>query len=146
MGAKDYNEKGSGTNILCLTLTPQFDDYVPLAFSHIVGAKHRTKGQKYYYTVYCAVCRATQSTTIMVPGTFTCPSGWTAQYTGHLAADYHNFTATEYVCLEEPTEAINDDIFSSHTNFLFVVIYRCGRLPCPPYRQRKAVTCVVCSE
>ena len=78
MGAKDYNEKGSGTNILCLTLTPQFDDYAPLAFSHIVGAKHRTKGQKYYYTVYCAVCRAAQPTTIMVPGTFTCPSGWTA--------------------------------------------------------------------
>ena len=146
MGAKTNVEKGSGTNILCLALTPEFDNFAPMLSSHLVGARYLTRSLKHYFTVYCAVCRAPKSTTIMIPGSLTCPPGWTTQYSGHLAAEYKTYGATEYVCLEEPTDSGPESNSSPHTAFLFVVVYRCGELPCPPYREGKVVTCVVCSK
>ena len=146
-GGKQYNEKGSGTNPLCLTRKPEFDDTVVSRTYHanIYGAGYEL-GNHGDRDVPCSVCGVPQSTTIMVPGTHTCPQGWTAQYTGHMASQHQHYYATEFVCLDahpedESSVAINDNGY-----LFYYATAQCGSLPCPPYVGGKVVRCVVCSK
>ncbi|XP_070177739.1 uncharacterized protein [Littorina saxatilis] len=146
-GGKLHSHKGSGTNPLCLTLTPQFDDAkVPSHYGYLYGAEYETIPGHEDHNVPCSVCLASQSTTIMVPGTLSCPSGWTSQYTGHLVSQLADHFATEYVCLDgSPEHSLNDE--SNENGLLFYyVITVCGSLPCAPYINNRVVTCVVCSK
>ncbi|XP_070183611.1 uncharacterized protein, partial [Littorina saxatilis] len=146
-GGKLHSHKGSGTNPLCLTLTPQFDDAkVPSHYGYLYGAEYETIPGHHDHDVPCSVYLASQSTTIMVPGTLSCPSGWTSQYTGHLVSQLADHFATEYVCLDgSPEHSLNDE--SNENGLLFYyVITVCGSLPCAPYINNRVVTCVVCSK
>ena len=148
VGGKYYTNKGSGTNRLCLTKTPQFDDAVSVSGSYgfIYGTEYEDIPGHHDHNVPCSVCLVQQSTTIMVPGTLSCPPGWVTQYKGHLFSAYYNHFATEYVCIDGAPE--NDESGAANTDghLIYHVIAQCGALPCPPYVQGKVVTCVVCSK
>ncbi len=147
-GGKQYNQKGSGTNPLCLTRTPQFDYAInpPAWPGFIYGAEYEFAGSHDDHDVPCSVCRAPQSTTIMVPATRTCPPGWTPQYTGHLSSQYKDYFATEYVCLDGSPEDDSSGARNDDGYLFYFVTAQCGSLPCPPYIQGKVVTCAVCSK
>ena len=146
-GGKYYNQKGSGNNRLCLTRTPQFDSVAtPRYYGYIYGAEYENIGSHLDHDVPCSVCRAPQSTTIMVPATLTCPPGWTTQYTGHLTAEYKDYYASEYVCLDGSPEDDSSGARNDEGLLFYYVTAQCGSLPCPPYIQGKVVTCVVCSK
>ena len=83
----------------------------------------------------------------MVPATRTCPSGWTAQYTGYLAAGYYgNTAASEYLCLDGEKEDVFSGNLDQNGNLISYVVTKCGSLPCPPYINDRVATCVVCSK
>ncbi|XP_070175921.1 short-chain collagen C4-like, partial [Littorina saxatilis] len=140
-GGKHHYQKGSGTNPLCLSRTPQFDYYGTL-----YGAEYDWIPGHHDHDVPCSVCLAPQSTTIMVPATHTCPLGWTSQYTGHLVAQWKNHYATEYVCLDGSPEDDSSGVGNDNGILFYYVMTVCGSLPCPPYINDKVVTCVVCSK
>ncbi|KAK7094994.1 hypothetical protein V1264_006463 [Littorina saxatilis] len=82
----------------------------------------------------------------MVPATLTCPPGWTPHYSGHLASQYKDHYATEYVCLDGSLEDDSTVMNQGNGLLFYFVMTVCGSLPCPPYINDKVVTCVVCSK
>ncbi|KAK7095072.1 uncharacterized protein [Littorina saxatilis] len=146
-GGKEHNQKGSGTNRLCLTRTPQFDNTAkPPYYGYLYGAEYQEISGHLDHDVPCSVCLVPQSTTIMVPATLTCPPGWTPHYTGHLVSQYKDYYATEYVCLDGSPEDDSSGVRNDNGLLFYYVVTVCGSLPCPPYINDKVVTCVVCSK
>ncbi|XP_070176833.1 uncharacterized protein [Littorina saxatilis] len=146
-GGKNHYVKGSGTNTLCLTRTPQFDNTAkPSHYGLLYGAEYERIPGHHDHDVPCSVCLAPQSTTIMVPATLTCPPGWTPHHTGHLVSQYKDQYGTEYVCLDGSPEDDSSGVRNDHGLTFFYVVTVCGSLPCPPYINDKVVTCVVCSK
>ena len=155
-GGKHFLHKGSGTNHLCLPRNPKFQLYGhhqhriparPTVSGYVYGAEYTSWfGSHYKYNIPCSVCRAPQSTTIMLPATPVCPQGWTTQYTGHLTAQYKDHYATEYVCLDGSPDNYDDSSEKDQQHLFYYVLARCGSLPCSTYRDDRAVTCGVCSK
>ncbi|XP_076449095.1 short-chain collagen C4-like [Babylonia areolata] len=149
-GGSQFYEEGAAANTLCLTLEPEFDDTpVPEKYrGELHGAEYgRIPDIGKDYDVPCSVCRASQSTTIMIPATSTCPTGWTAQYAGHLAAGYRGHeAASEYVCLDKDPEYASSDQVDDDGRLFHYTVTVCGSLPCPPYKNEKVALCVVCSK
>ncbi|XP_076454607.1 short-chain collagen C4-like [Babylonia areolata] len=150
-GGKLYSQKGSGSNRLCLTKTPEYDrgQPKPTTYSYLYGAEYEHIGGLHDREVPCAVCRTTRatSTSLMVPGTRTCPEGWTRQYLGNLASDHHTHYASDYLCLDQEAGETEFSETSNKNGALFYwVLGQCGSLPCPPYEQNGVITCVVCSK
>ncbi|KAL8562738.1 hypothetical protein ACOMHN_022613 [Nucella lapillus] len=134
--------------MLCLTLSPEtYGITTPAYYSLIYGAEYQDIPGVVDHDVPCSVCRAAQSTTIMLPGTHSCPKGWLTQYKGHLVTGrpVHK-AASEFVCLDVQPEAI----LGSHKNLdgylLYYTFTQCGTLPCPPYKHMSLTLCVVCSK
>ncbi|KAK7094975.1 M protein, serotype 12-like [Littorina saxatilis] len=146
-GGKYYDHKGSGTNRLCLTRTPQFDNTAkPPYYGNLYGAEYEDIPGHHNHDVPCSVCLAPQSTTIMVPATLTCPPGWTPHYTGHLASEHFSHYGGEYVCLDGSPEDDSSVVQNDNGLLFYYTVTVCGSLPCPPYSNDKVVTCVVCSK
>ena len=54
------------------------------------------------YEARCAVCEAPAAMELMIPGTRSCPSGWTEQYQGFLMSHhYGQANPTEAICVDE---------------------------------------------
>ncbi|XP_076463032.1 short-chain collagen C4-like [Babylonia areolata] len=147
VGGKRYTEKGSGTNPLCLTLEPKYDGREkPATNGYLYGSEYEGIKGLHNHEVPCSVCHTNDPSTIMVPGTTVCPSGWTIQYSGFLASNYFNFFATQFLCVDGKPEALNASKVDSNGVLFYAVVSKCGSLPCPPYVADKVVTCVVCSK
>ncbi|XP_070208461.1 short-chain collagen C4-like [Littorina saxatilis] len=147
VGAKHYNSKGHGTNILCMSKSPRFDNMSPTnGNAHVWGAEYNGIPHHYNHDAPCSVCQASQSTTIMVPGTNMCPTGWTRQYYGNLVASNHDHYATEYICLDAYPQDDRGGELNNKGWTIFYVTAACGSLSCPPYVNNKVLTCVVCSK
>ncbi|XP_072019503.1 uncharacterized protein [Amphiura filiformis] len=109
---------GGGSNYLCLTRNPDFNQSVAEeqdTRSRIYGAEYRSKGagplnNYHFHDAPCALCQsqAGRTQSIMIPATTYCPTGWTREYSGYLAAARWNHPRTEYVCLDEDPETIPD--------------------------------------
>ena len=147
VGGSYYNHYGAAANYLCLTKKPEYDNVAkPSYYAFLYGAEYFYISDHHGHDAVCSVCRAPQSTTIMVPATLTCPPGWTTQYTGHLTSQYKDHYATEYVCLDGSPEDDSSGVRNDNGLLFYYVTAQCGSLPCPPYIQGKVVTCVVCSK
>ncbi|XP_076455193.1 uncharacterized protein LOC143289873 [Babylonia areolata] len=143
-----HGHTGSGSNYLCVVMTPEIDN-TPYPRSHTTlhGVEYEGVDGHTNQDAVCSVCHATQTTTLMIPGTRTCPSGWSSQYRGHLMAARHDGKGrTEYICVDEAKANRPGGSEDKDGARLYHVISRCGySLPCPPYVNSKVVTCVVCS-
>ena len=148
-----YRHSGSGSNYLCLTTTPQYlsygsenNDYRGLLY----GAEYEAiSGQPYHavhnHDVPCAVCHVVQRSVLMIPGQYTCPTGWTREYYGYLVSEYHEYHRSTYECMDISPETSGSQANEDGALFHHVEA-RCGSLACPPYEETKKLTCAVCSK
>lgn len=144
VGGSSYDSDGGASNRLCLTLAPQPGN-VTGARTYIYGAEYKFQGHN-DLDVVCAVCRVQHATTIMVPGTHTCPPGWVPQYTGHLTAGMVGHRASsEYLCLDSNPQHRPGSKEIRNGALFYYVYAECGSLPCPPYSSMY-ISCVVCSR
>ena len=132
-------------NHLCLPRQPQYASY---SLTPRIG--DIKLGKLAYYVannspfMYCALCRTTRPTTVMIPATDVCPSGWTREYHGYLAAGLRN-GASNFICFDHTGTLPDPEIYSD----LVRIYTHCSgfwRLTCPPYREDKVLMCVVCSK
>ena len=148
-----YSHSGSGANYVCLTKTPQYLAYNSETnnLGTVYGAEYEVYSNQPHAGVHnqnvpCVVCHVQQRSVLMMPGQYTCPTGWTREYYGYLVSERHNYHRSTYECMDVSPEAI----IGGHTNqdgALFChVEARCGSLACPPYEQTKELTCAVCSK
>ena len=147
-GGSYYEGQGGNANRLCLSNQPEFDGTVINGdfYGSIYGSEYQYISDEDNYDVPCALCEVDEDITAMIPGTKTCPTGWTVQYTGHLTGNRHNHQGSaEYLCMDRDPEAFGAVSDQNGAVFTYVVA-KCGSLPCPPYIPDRVVTCVVCSK
>ena len=152
-GGSHYTHRGGGSNYLCLTKQPQY-----LKFSShinnrglVYGAEYEASKDQPYGTmlnhdVLCSVCNVGRRAVLMIPGRYTCPSGWRREYYGYLMSEYHGHHRSMYECMDKSPEG-RPGGYANHDGALFYQVEaRCGSLRCPPYEQTKELTCAVCSR
>ena len=148
MGGSLHTLSGAGANALCLSLSPVLLNPRPdQPHTLLYGGEYETYDSHMNKDPDCAVCRSLRPTTIMVPGTNVCSSGWTLEYSGYLMAGHHTHAAsTQFICVDTALEGRigSDDDHNGH--LLYYTETECGSLPCPPYEAYKLVTCAVCSK
>ncbi|KAH3706653.1 uncharacterized protein LOC127856995 [Dreissena polymorpha] len=146
---------GGGANYICLPKVPELATSVMTAqyTSTIHGAEYQTHSSTLHSSIFdqevpCAVCRTTVSTTVMIPGRLACFDGWKMQYRGFLMAerDIHP-NNKQFVCVDENPEIAEGSSNANEDGGLFHFQFpKCGSLKCPPYTERFAMSCVVCSK
>ena len=150
-----YTEGGGGANLLCLPHTPVYSSYRS-------GTQDRARlGPVEFHSdahlgtitwndnARCAVCKTTRSSTIMIPATTSCPSGWTREYYGYLMTSHNgqNQHRGQFVCVDRFSRPLAGG--RGHTpeaHDLWTVEAYCSVIPCPPYNDYKELTCAVCSQ
>ena len=149
-----YHIVGGGANLLCLPHNPVYSSYKYGIQNHArlgpveyhPSFSHGTAS--WDHNAPCAVCRTTRPTTIMMPATIYCPSGWTREYYGYLmSASHSNRGRGSFVCVDKFAQAYPGS--RGHTreaHDLFHVEAYCSIIPCPPYNDYKELTCAVCSK
>lgn len=147
--AKSYY--GGASNTLCLPNDPEISNetYSGTA-SFLYGSEYE---QNYFASnsddedMPCVVCRMrTAATALMIPGRKSCYSGWNMEYTGLLASGNQAYSPSTYLCVDGQPEYIPSGQDDKNGHIFYVVGYKCGSLPCPPYHNNRIVYCVVCSK
>ena len=148
-----YEKSGGGANLLCLPKNPLYHSYnrwrqdyarlgpVEIHPSFSFGAV------SWDDNIRCAVCKTYRSTTIMMPATYSCPSGWTLEYWGYLMTSKDNRHRGEFVCVDSSAQPLPGG--RGHTpeaHDLWHVEAYCNVIPCPPYNDYQELTCAVCSQ
>ena len=149
-----FTHTGGGANYLCLTKTPQSLHYSSATNNRAIlyGAEYEAQsGQPNYrlhnHNVPCTVCRVTERySVLMIPGQYTCPTGWTREYYGYLVSQYYGFHRSMYECMDVSPETIPGGQSNQDGALFYHVEPRCGSLPCPPYENTREMTCCVCSK
>ena len=150
-----YNHKGGGANLLCLPNNPSYSSYSPGTATRYnarlgpveVHPRVTIGSLDFNENIPCAVCRTTRPTTMMLPATIYCPSGWTREYYGYLMTSDEDENRGSFICLDRFAQEISGS--SAHTEVahdLFHVEAYCDIIPCPPYNDYKELTCAVCSK
>ena len=156
-----YNHKGGGANLLCLPNNPVYSTYIPgtsTTNNARIGPVEVHRRSSFFsistlpYLDFnenapCAVCRTTRPTTMMLPATIYCPSGWTREYYGYLMTSDEDENRGSFICLDRFARGISGS--SAHTEVahnLFHVEAYCDIIPCPPYNAERELTCAVCSK
>ncbi|XP_062619890.1 short-chain collagen C4-like [Saccostrea cucullata] len=158
---RQFTYHGSGTNTLCLPHNPDpTPSDFPTSYQNVAGEISGTIfGAEYEFNyksvaidddVPCALCMASRATSVtMIPAKTSCPSGWSVQYTGVLTSgsDYSGHTGTEYLCVDVNPEYLTEGSRQQDNNgrLFYPVRAVCGSLPCPPYKNKQSISCVVCS-
>ena len=157
-GGSYYSHSGGGSNPQCLPLDPSF--LTPISGTQDRGLMYEgeyetltdSNSPSYVHgrhdaDVPCAVCHVSNRTAVyMVPAKYTCPSGWTREYYGYLMSERHNHQRSQFTCVDIAFKSVTGS--SAHTNGLlfYFVEGRCGSLPCPPYNEKKELSCAVCTK
>ncbi|KAF6036057.1 hypothetical protein EB796_005640 [Bugula neritina] len=88
---------------------------------------------------------------MMIPAKRTCPTGWTEEYEGYLMTAHfgHAHPAT-YECVDANPQYIRG-LEADNRGALFYFVKadcsNCGTTGhCPPYDDKKEITCVVCTK
>ena len=93
------------------------------------------------------MCRSARAAVALVTGSPQCPLGWTREYSGHvMAGDRSHVGSTEYLCVDASLGFVAGTQSNDNQNVVFFTEVRCGSLPCPPYVDRKVLTCALCSK
>lgn len=149
-GGSHYQHSGGGANYLCLPDDPQYlSAFQSNNIALVYGAEYDDwVGGLHDHNVPCAVCHAsTRSSYLLYPARPTCPASWTREYFGYLTAErqiHANNKAFE--CMDNDPERVpggtgnQDGALFRHTKA------KCLGLQCPPYTERKVLTCAVCTK
>ena len=100
------------------------------------------------HNVPCAVCQSFErSRVLMIPAKNHCPSGWNREYNGYLVADHYLHASSKmFECLDHDPETDQAGYRNEDGALMYRTDGSCGSLPCPPYQEGKALTCVVCTK
>ncbi|XP_052679704.1 short-chain collagen C4-like [Crassostrea angulata] len=149
-GGSWYDHTGAAAEFVCLPRDPDLTTKFSSAYAYIYGSEYDTAefGHADGDDLPCSVCRSTvQSSVLMIPGKSSCYDGWTMQYHGDLVAGaYSQKAATQYICLDEHPEDLTAGQDNHNGKLFYPVLASCGSLACPPYRNGKYLTCVVCTK
>jgi len=132
MGGSNYNSGTGGSNYLCLSNDPQYQN--PTALSQNPGTsiyrtEYETSGQvnTYWnglqnYEAPCAVCQVSSSRgySFMQPGRTSCPSGFTLDYQGLLMTMRSSFQRTSYICVDSNAQGVGSSL-NENGNLLYMV-------------------------
>ena len=148
-----YNNYGGGANYLCL---PENDtEYLNTTFKGnqaiLYGTEYESpiiESVKHNDNAPCAVCyTSSKSVQLMIPAKTSCPSSWTAEYVGYLmTAPYYQKSNLNYICVDKESESISDTPNNIYGATLYHVTAKCSGIPCPPYKEKQYITCVVCTK
>ena len=154
-----YDHKGGGANLLCLPDNPVYESFRngtsdkhiarlgPVEAHPRVTLGSTSSGLEWNDNAPCAVCRTTRPTTMMIPATIYCPSGWTREYYGYLMTSDEDENRGTFVCLDRFAQKISNSSGQTEVaHDLFHVEAYCDIIPCPPYNDYKELTCAVCSK
>ncbi|XP_072023269.1 uncharacterized protein [Amphiura filiformis] len=154
-GSDGGNVPGGGSNYQCLTLSPQFnrsESGQQPARSRIYGAEYRSGEPGAIHDVHmydspCVMCqsRMARVQAFMMPATMECPSKWTREYAGYMAAARWNHPRTEYVCLDRNPETIRGTNTPDPISYFFPVeVVSSSGLP-SEYETGHDLTCAICT-
>ena len=98
-----YSHSGSGSNYVCITKTPQYLTYSSATNTRglLYGAEYEAYTNQAYHgkhdqNVPCVVCHVQQRSILMIPGQYTCPTGWTTEYYGYLVSEKYTHHRSSY--------------------------------------------------
>ena len=148
-----YRRSGGGANYLCLTEQPEYLNTnlalrnEAFLYGAATQAQSRQPNQPHDQSVPCAVCFTEARTTVlMIPGKYTCPTGWTREYYGYLMSEKYNHEKSTFECMDASPEAMSGGDYQRAGALFYNIGPSCASLPCPPYNQEEEITCVVCSK
>ena len=155
-GGTQLHQKGGASNHLCLPDDPDYLQYQagtqgsnPIAGVEYWFASHPSLSAVNNHNVPCAVCYvATRCVALMIPAKTQCPTNWTLEYDGYLAAEYYTHDSrTTYKCVDKSPESVAGlNATSFPAAYLILVEPYCNGLSCPPYDAGKELTCAVCTR
>ena len=152
-GGSRWDHPGGGANYVCLPKIPQYlSTNEPSWYSRMYGTEfenvHNIFPENHDHDVPCAVCyTSTKSVKLMIPARTSCPSSWTIEYKGYLMANHHNYKSNKvYECVDENPESIDGSGADDDGSLFYFTVSTCNGLPCPPYVNNRAITCVVCTK
>ena len=160
-GGSHYSHKGAASSMLCLPKDPDWDagkysDNTDPMTGLIYGTEYqdgerrsdRLFGESHYERdVPCVICEIRKrSLLLMIPGKTKCPAGWTSEYSGYLMSGHHEYSPTNYYCVDKDSENLPGGESNLNGNLLYFVESRCGSLRCPPYVNGREFQCVVCTK
>ncbi|XP_019850500.1 PREDICTED: short-chain collagen C4-like [Amphimedon queenslandica] len=153
-GGSPHAEPGGGANYVCLPKIPQYmSTTVPTWYSEMHGTEYEGVNEiflgKHNHNVPCAVCYATNRIAkLMIPARIECPdSTWTMEYKGYLMAGYGEHSSNKvYECVDENPETIDGSEANTDGALMYFIQSTCNGLPCLPYVNKRAITCVVCTK
>ena len=152
-GGSQWDHTGGGANYVCLPKVPQYiSTTVPSHYSLMYGTEYESVNNifsgKHNHDVPCAVCyTSTKSVKLMIPARISCPSSWTIEYKGYLMAEkYIHERNAVYECVDEYPESIDGSGANTDGALFYFTVSTCNGLPCPPYVNNRAITCVVCTK
>ena len=153
-----YNTAGGTSDTLCLASNPQYkagdaSSSNPAQLSgvrnEVIGSPAPPLNNRYHTYLPCALCyTTTKSTSFMLPGRYTCPSGWSSEYAGYIMTEYTGSNRggrRDTICVDQDAEAASTK-GSALASMLFLMQVSCIGLDCPPFDSQKPLTCVVCSK
>ena len=152
-GSHVYNSAGSSTSVLCLPLNPVLlTRSLPPHIAELGASEYQTYNvfdQHHNRDPVCAVCRTRRPTTVMLPATNVCEDGWTLEYSGYLMGSSTQYAAGhQSVCMDSSLEENAGSAANTNAVLFYFTFTQCSStgLPCPPYEDRRLVTCCVCSK
>ena len=71
-----------------------------------------------------------------------------AEYTGYMATQLQHPSAQKQdtICLDKDAIPISGSGASTDPSVVYTMHISCNGLPCPPYVERRALTCAICSK
>ena len=153
-GGEWYDHTGGGANYVCLPKVPQYlSTNTPSAIgTSMYGTEYQFVNDilpgKSQHNAPCAVCyTSTKSVKLMIPARISCPSSWTIEYKGYLMTNHYNYKNNAvYECVDENPESIDGSEANTNGALFYFTVSTCNGLPCPPYVNNRAITCVVCTK
>ena len=152
-GGSHYTHTGGGANYVCLPKDPQYMS-TNIGYSLMYGTEYEIVNHiftgKHNHNAPCAVCyTSTKSVKLMIPARISCPSSWTREYKGYLMTEYYQVLSKNnkvYECVDENPESIDGSEANGNGALFYFTATTCNGLPCPPYVNNRAITCVVCTK
>ena len=153
-----YNVKGGTSDTLCMPETPQYlsTDTAATYVSLLRGVEFETFGTSstpfnklLEANMPCAVCHTdTKLSVLTVPARYTCPNGWSLEYSGYLMTAWQHSAqqSKNTICVDKDAEAVPGSLANTNPALVYLMRATCDGLPCPPYNTEMALTCAVCSK
>ena len=151
---------GGGTDeSLCLPNDPEYlsHDTSNRAMGTLYGVEYVVPASSSYpwidrrrHNMPCAVCYVNKSTILTIPAKYTCPTGWTREYYGYLTTEHTTpgRNRKDTICVDVDVESVPGSASFTDPSIACFMDVKCSGdgHPCPPYAQRKPLTCAVCSK